>query len=108
MRLHSDYIELVGVDVAVGVVADQSEVVENREEVMDETVGKNTSSTYFYFSKLHNRSLPRYTFANNCFCRRSCWWRARRGRSHNSGVADRAAGLLFYRNYIILHIYNLY
>ena len=67
MRLHSDYIELVGVDVAVGVVADQSEVVENREEVMDETVGKNTSSTYFYFSKLHNRTLPRYTFANNCF-----------------------------------------
>ena len=42
MRLHSDYIELVGVDVAVGVVADQSEVVENREEVMDETVGENT------------------------------------------------------------------
>ena len=56
MRLHSDYIELVGVDVAVGVVADQSEVVENREEVMDETVGKNTNSTYFYFSKLLSRS----------------------------------------------------
>ena len=65
MRLHSDYIELVGVDVAVGVVADQSEVVENREEVMDETVGKNTNSAYF--SKLHNRTLPRWTFANNCF-----------------------------------------
>ena len=48
MRLHSDYIELVGVDVAVGVVADQSEVVENREEVMDETVGKNTLHTFTF------------------------------------------------------------
>ena len=48
MRLHSDYIELVGVDVSVGVVADQSEVVENREEVMDETVGKNTLNTFIF------------------------------------------------------------
>ena len=48
MRLHSDYIDLVGVDVAVGVAADQSEVVENREEVMDETVGKNTLNTFTF------------------------------------------------------------
>ena len=107
MRLHSDYIELVGVDVAVGVVADQSEVVENREEVMDETVGKNTLNTFT--SQNCTAGLYLAAFLQMIvFCRRSCWWRARRGRSHNSGVADRAAGLLFYGNYIILHIYNLY
>ena len=107
MRLHSDYIDLVGVDVAVGVAADQSEVVENREEVMDETVGKNTLNTFTFQNSTTGLYLAAF-LQMIVFCRRSCWRRARRGRSHNSGVADWAAGLLFYRNYIILHIYNLH